>query len=223
MNGIEQEQMTATDRVYVLIRDQILAGILAPGERVVEPVIAAQLGVSRTPVREALRRLNSDGYVDLRAHAGAAVKSWNHEDVRSTFAMRADIEGHAAARAAQRITMAQLVELEDLTERIAAASEKASQGGSPSRSDLNRDMHVQILRISGLSHAEKIATQLMDVAVLAVTFNQFTPDQAARSDSDHRLLMTAFRQRDLDLAQSVMRTHILTASAIRDSLYNEPK
>lgn len=216
MSDCDDLQLTATDRVYVFIRDQILAGKLGPGDRVVEPAIASQLGVSRTPVREALRRLTADGYVEIRPHAGAAVRMWNHEDIRSTFAMRADIEGHAAARAAQKITPHQIEELEALCDRIEQASAEPTTSGNSARSELNRQLHVQVLKISGLIHAEKVATQLMDVAVLALTFSQFTPEQAARSDSDHRLLMTAFRLRNSELAESVMRTHILTASAIRD-------
>lgn len=209
--------LTATDRVYLHVRDHILLGDFKPGERLAEATLAAKLDVSRTPVREALRKLAADGYVDLRTHAGAVVRLWDHAEIRSSFEVRADIEGRAAMKAAERITPAQLAELDDLCARIEVTSRSDTGEQSSTRSELNRQMHVQILRISGLAHAEKIAMQLMDVAVLAVTFSQFSPEQAARSDSDHRLLMTAFRQRDGELAQAVMRAHILAAAAVLDA------
>lgn len=215
MTTSKSPPVTAMDRVYVHVRDHILAGDFKPGQHLGEAALATLLDVSRTPVREALRKLAADGYVDLRTHAGAAVRLWDPAEIRSSFAVRADIEGRAAMKAAERITPVQLAELEGLCARIEATNEAQGEQSS-TRSELNRQMHVLILRISGLAHAEKIAMQLMDVAVLAVTFSQFSAEQAARSDSDHRLLMTAFRQRDGELAQAVMRAHILAAAAVLD-------
>ncbi|WP_136684337.1 GntR family transcriptional regulator [Falsirhodobacter xinxiangensis] len=204
--------MTATERVYAHIRDQILAGTLRPGARLGEAGIAADLGVSRTPVREALRKLSADGYTDLRPHAGAAVRLWDPAEVRSSFAIRADIEGQAAARTAQTITTGQLAGLEQLCARMEAP------GAVAQRSELNRELHQTILRISGLVHAERIAMQLADIALLTLTFHSFSNAQAERSDSDHRMLLMAFRIRDADYAQAVMRTHILTAAAVLDDV-----
>ncbi|MEE2860050.1 MAG: GntR family transcriptional regulator [Paracoccus sp. (in: a-proteobacteria)] len=205
--------ITATDKVYAHVRDQILAGVYGAATRLGEAALAEELGISRTPVREALRKLSSDGYVDLRPHVGAVVKPWNPEEVQSSFLIRADIESQAAARAAERIALADLAALEDICERIEAATDTS---GEAMRSALNRELHARILEISGLSHAEKIVTQLMDLAVLTFTFGSFTAEEVARSNSDHRLLMRAFRARDAQLAQSVMRTHILTAAVVHD-------
>lgn len=204
--------MTAAERVYAHIRDGILDGTLRSGTRLGEAAIAATLGVSRTPVREAMRKLGADGYIDLRPHAGAVIRPWDPAEVRSSFAIRADIEGQAASRAARAITAAELAGLEQLCERMETPAEAAD------RSALNRELHQTILRISGLRHAERIAMQLADIALLTLTFHRFSPAQAERSDSDHRMLLMAFRIRDADYAQAVMRTHILTAAAVLDDV-----
>lgn len=203
---------TATERVYAHIRDGILIGTHAPGAKLGEAALAAALGVSRTPVREALGKLAADGYVELRPHAGACIRPWNPAEVRSSFTIRADVEGQAAAHAARRITSAEIADLEQICDRLESPAEPAS------RSALNRELHLRILRISGLGHAEKIAMQLMDLALLTLTFRQFSPAQAVRSDSDHRMLMLAFRNRDGDYAQAIMRAHILTAAAVLEDL-----
>lgn len=204
---------TATDKVYAFVRDRILAGGYGSSTRLGEAALAEELGVSRTPVREAMRKLASDGYIELRPHVGAIVRPWNPEEVQSSFLIRADIEGHAAARAAERITNAEVAELAALCMQIEAATDMS---GAASRSALNRALHARILNISGLSHADKIATQLMDLAVLTFTFSNFTAEEVRRSDSDHRLLIRAFRARDPLLAQSAMRTHILTAAVVHE-------
>ena len=207
-------QNTATQKVYTYIRDKILTGEYSSNDRLGEAMIAADLGVSRTPVREALRNLASDGFIELRPHAGAIVKPWNAAEIESSFVIRADIEGHAAARAAERITPAQVQTLEEICDSIEAADGPDLPSEKLSRSTLNRTLHLQLLRIAGLDHAEKIAMQLMDMAVLTMTFSQYTPPEVRRSDSDHRLLIRALRLNDGLLAQSVMRTHILTAAAV---------
>ncbi|GGG87607.1 GntR family transcriptional regulator [Salipiger pallidus] len=192
---------------HLHVRDGIVSGALRWGEKLGESGLASELGVSRTPVREALRNLAADGYVELRLNAGAQVRRWDADEVNSSFEVRADIEGNAALRCAGRIGAHDLYELEGLCD----AMEGATDAGE--RSCLNRTLHMRILRISGVAHAEKIVTQLSDLAVLTMTYQQFTGEDTARSDSDHRLLMRAFRLGDGALAQAVMRVHILSAAA----------
>lgn len=210
-------------RAYALVRDGILAGRYGWGERLGETTLAAELGVSRTPVREALRNLAADGFIELRPHAGATVRTWDAGEIRSSFDIRAEIEGAAAAKAASRITHSEISELTELCDRMEAARLGRDARDSASRSALNRSFHTGILRISGVSHAEKIAMQLADLAVVTMTYRQFSDRDTSRSDSDHRLLLRAFRLRDEALAQAVMRTHILTAAAVLDSLQAQEK
>ncbi|MBN8188188.1 GntR family transcriptional regulator [Salipiger thiooxidans] len=198
---------TNVARVYLHVRDGIISGALRSGDKLGEAALAAELGVSRTPVREALRNLAADGYIEVRPHAGAMVRRWDPDEVNSSFEVRADIEGTAAYRCAERITAHDLLELEQLCDGMEASDDATVRSG------LNRTLHMRILRISGVAHAEKIVTQLTDLAILTMTYRQFSDEDTARSDGDHRLLMRAFRLRDGPLAQATMRVHILSAAA----------
>jgi DNA-binding GntR family transcriptional regulator len=206
--------LTAMQRVYSHVRDCILSGTFAAAERLGEVSIARELGVSRTPVREALRNLAADGFIELRPHAGAIVRPWNLDELLSSFIIRAEIEAQAAAYAARRITAREIEELAGLCDLIEMPDSHDEALAPQSRSTLNRQFHVRILQISRLTHAERTATQLMDLAVLTMTFNRFDKDEVDRSNGDHRVLLRAFRLRDELLAHSIMRTHILTAAAI---------
>ncbi|WP_284144923.1 GntR family transcriptional regulator [Tianweitania aestuarii] len=201
-------------RVYSHIRDCILSGRYMPNNRLGEMTLAAELGVSRTPVREALRNLAADGFIELKPHVGAIVRPWNFEELYSSFVIRADIEAQAAAHAAKRITAEEVDELSVLCDRMEQTNTDVDTDARHSRSELNRQLHVRILQISALIHAERTATQLMDLAVLTMTFNHFDPDEVRRSNSDHRVLLRALRTNDDLLAYSVMRTHILTAAGM---------
>jgi DNA-binding GntR family transcriptional regulator len=205
---------TAMQRVYTHVRDCILSGTYATAERLGEVSIAKELGVSRTPVREALRNLAADGFIEIRPHAGAIVRPWNLDELLSSFIIRADIEAQAAAHAARRITSAEVDELAALCDLMEQPDNQDQILPPQSRSTLNRQLHLRILQISGLAYAERTATQLMDLAVLTMTFNRFGHDEVDRSNGDHRILLRAFRLKDDLLAHSTMRTHILTAAAI---------
>ena len=199
---------TAVARAYQHVRDGIVAGQYTWGDKLGEAGLASELGVSRTPVREALRNLAAEGYIEVRPNAGAVVRRWDPEEVTSSFEIRADIEGNAASRCAQRIQPEELRELVELCDRMETTDDPGE------RSRLNRALHLRILRISGIAHAEKTVMQLTDLALLTMTYQQFSAEDTQRSDSDHRLLLRAFRLADGALAQAVMRVHILAAAAV---------
>jgi DNA-binding GntR family transcriptional regulator len=213
-DGSTEVGSTAMQRVYTHIRDCILSGTFRTAERLGEVNLATELGVSRTPVREALRNLAADGFIELRPHAGAIVKPWKLDELLSSFVIRADIEAQAAAHAARRITPSEIDELAALCDLMEQSDSHDEALAPQSRSTLNRQLHLRVLQISGLAYAERTAMQLMDLAVLTMTFNRFGGEEVHRSNEDHRILLRAFRLKDELLAHSVMRTHILTASAI---------
>lgn len=201
-------------RVYTYVRDCILSGRFESRDRLSEVSIATDLGVSRTPVREAFRNLAADGFIELKPHVGAMVRPWNFDELNSSFVIRADIEAQAASHAARRITKDEIDELAALCDLIEQTGNDSETPAPQSRSTLNRRLHLRILQISGLAHAERAATQLMDLAVLTMTFNQFDAEEVRRSNSDHRVLLRAFRLKDDLLAYAIMRAHILTAAGV---------
>ena len=93
--------MRAVDKAYAAVRSGIIEGRYAPSARITEQEVAAAAGVSRTPAREALRRLHAEGLVTFTPNVGAVVAHWSQADADEIFDLRALLESHAAARAAQ--------------------------------------------------------------------------------------------------------------------------
>jgi DNA-binding GntR family transcriptional regulator len=174
----------AVDRAYVVIRDDILSGRLAPGERLREEELTRQIGVSRTPVREALRRLESDGYTIVEPNKGASVPVYSKRDVDEIYGLRALLEGHAARRAASRITADQIAQLERLNAAMKQEDSLEPRGSDIKahmrRSQLHQDFQEIILAASDNNRLFAIVRQLTQVALSVRTFARFNPSPQDR-------------------------------------------
>lgn len=204
---------TASSRVYETLRDDISVGRYGVGERLTEGALAESLEVSRTPVREALRRLASEGFVTISPHAGALVKGWSARDARDVFETRAIIESEAASRAARNATAQDIQTLDDLARRM-EDSAGAPLSDVHGYSEMNRDFHGHILRMSGNRRLEDIALNLMDLGFLVRSYRLFGQEDVDRSLSDHRQLVTAIREGETDWAAAIMRAHVLAAARV---------
>ncbi|WP_102108623.1 GntR family transcriptional regulator [Oceaniglobus roseus] len=207
------DRRTAAERAYVSVRDSISSGRFAVGERLTEGALAEEAKVSRTPVREALRRLASEGFVTLSPHAGAIVKGWSEKDVRDVFETRALIESHAAGLAARHANAADVQRLAAMAERMEPLA-RSSPREVMAYSEANRAFHAEILRIAGNLRMEEIALNFMDLGFLVRSYAQFETEDVQRSLSDHRQLVTAIGAGDERCAEAVMRGHILSAALI---------
>lgn len=206
--------MAGSESVADALRALILSGQYAAGARLGEVELAAVLGVSRTPVREALRLLASEGLVELTPHKGARVMSWSAAELEEVFALRAQVEGLAARRAAERVTAGELAELE----RIALAHAAATAAGPARDLDqvyaLNSDFHAGIVRAAGGGTSlTTVVGSLVHSAVLHRTLHTFDDVAMARSSRHHLEIVAALRNRDPDWAECVMRGHLLAARA----------
>ena len=110
----------ASERAYAEIRSLILSGDAPPGSPLTEDILAEICGVSRTPVREALRRLETELYVVRSGSRRLMVADWNNDDLAEMFTLRAMLEAHAAARAATRISPSALDDLRSVNARLSA-------------------------------------------------------------------------------------------------------
>lgn len=115
---IERHQ-TLREKILETIRDAILKGSLKPGERVSEPELADRFGISRTPIREAFRQLESEGYLVVIPRKGAVVASLSARDIEEFYAIKIILEGFAARMAADKLTVKDLERLEAINERLA--------------------------------------------------------------------------------------------------------
>jgi DNA-binding GntR family transcriptional regulator len=133
---------------YAALRERIASGGLGPGTWLREHTVATSLGLSRTPVREALRLLAAEGVVELVHNRGARVVSWSAEDIDEAYRLRALIEGYGAGLAAARADAACVAELRSLQERYEQALGRAGSR-SRRRPSGNDDFHAAVLAASG--------------------------------------------------------------------------
>lgn len=206
--GATGPSLTAADRAYAVIRAAILEGRFAPGHPLREEELAESVGVSRTPVREAFRRLDAEGLVELLAHRGARVVSWSDHDLDEIFELRVQLEGHGARLAAQRAEP----ELIDHLERLAARMEEEVAGRRRDRfariTDINNEFHQTILSASGNHRLSSLLGVIVQRGLVARTFQLYRPEQLERSCRQHRELIEALRLRDPDWAEAAMRAHL---------------
>jgi DNA-binding GntR family transcriptional regulator len=199
-----------TLRAYEAIRESIGNGEYAAGQWLPEPMIATSLGLSRTPVREALRMLAAEGSIELLHNRGARVASWSAADIEEVYRLRALLEGHGAALAARNASRAQITRIRDLQARYEQAVQ--SESASPRRSaQCNNDFHAAILQASGSPRLATLLDVISNAPLVTQALQRYTEDDRQRSVVQHRDIITAIQHRDDGLAQAAMRSHILAA------------
>jgi DNA-binding GntR family transcriptional regulator len=205
---------TAAERAYGELRRRILDGRLPPGHRLKEAELAAELGLSRTPVRDALSRLTVEGLLDFRANAGATVAVWAERQIELMFRIRSLLEPLAAEVAAPQITDAEVEEMR----RLCAVMEEAARRETPA--DLNRlaeangRLHRMIIEATHSDQLIKLATLALDTPLSLRIFSRYTTAEIARSMRHHREIVDALSHRDPAWAASAMRTHILASIGV---------
>ncbi|KQX66029.1 GntR family transcriptional regulator [Angustibacter sp. Root456] len=198
---------------YEGIRELIRSGAFQGGQPLREASLAERLGVSRTPVREALRRLAAEGIVELRPNRGARLVEINPADVDEIFTLRALLEPHAAWRAAAHVSaqaLARLGELVELMDSAVAAGESALD----ELAEYNQEFHRTIV---AEAHSHLLADALAVVVrepLVHRTFHSYSQEQQRRSQAHHRELVAALAAGNCDWASAVMRSHIEAARSV---------
>jgi DNA-binding GntR family transcriptional regulator len=202
------ERLRAADFAYTSIREGLAAGRWPAGSHLRETELAAELGLSRTPIREALRKLASEQLVQFEPHLGVRVAGWSHQDMEEIFALRVELESYAAGQAALHATPAQVAELRLFTEEM----EKAAFGGPEPDyvkiTELNNRFHRLIVVASGNQRLNNLVATLIEIPLVVRTFARFDRHAMARSVGHHFDLVEAIAGRKADWAVAVMRAHI---------------
>ena len=194
--------LSKSDFIAALLRELIISGELKPGEQLRQRDLAERFGVSVTPVREALRWLESEGLVQYDAHRGSTVVQAEAGATREKYQIRAVLEGLAAFLAAPKISDEDIRELESYNERL--ANPDLTDGEV---NDLNRTLHFRIYEMAG--------SPLL-LALMRLLWQSFPQGpQVARprdeSRAEHEELLEALRRRDAAGAQAITQQHILGA------------
>ena len=207
-------EMTAQQMVYVHLQDQIVSGTLAGGSRLKSDIIAAELGVSRMPVREAIRQLDAEGYVTIRPNRGAFVTSRSREQIIELFEIRAALEGMAlrlAARNREDTAIADLhLELQGMRNVEHDRAEWAAR-----HDDFHHHLCLLSRRPTLANECRRYRLALAPYVRLYLARN----DHAEQPGHGHEILIHALKDRDPERAEILMRSHIMVnAEAIADAL-----
>ncbi|WP_439115675.1 GntR family transcriptional regulator [Hydrogenophaga sp.] len=197
-----------TELVVSALRERILSGSMLPGERLVEGKLSEELGVSRMPVREALRQLAAEGLVTIEPRRGASVTSFSPQQMRELVEVRATLEGLNAKLAAQRHDALQIAEMERILEEGTRASN--SEADDAAMLKLNERFHDALGSIAANSILQDIMRSLRDRTALL-----FTPINRARGPQnwdEHAAILRAVIHGDAELASLLAMRHVYNAA-----------
>jgi len=213
LTAIDAEALRTRSRgdfVYESLRDAIWDGRIAVGERVREEEIARDLGVSRTPVREALQRLHQRGLLVFGAGRGLTVASLSQHQVLQLYAMREILEGSAARFAAQHATAPEIAILWRLQKELCKADNDAMALVA-----LNRRLHQAIYEAAHNQYLLQTLGVLHDSLALLHSTTFLVPSRRLESDEEHRQIVEAIEQHNADRAEEAAREHIRQAQRTR--------
>jgi len=192
------------------LRALILTGEYGPEERLVEEQLAERLGVSRTPVRQALTMLEAEGLVEIAPNRGATVCSFSIEDVWDIYDLRAVLEGHAARRAAGRIGNSELARLREVTGEMEGLAGRFEDHEEEIRTlvGLNQEFHGIIVEASRNRRLQRLINRTVEIPLMFKAFFWYTPHERIISNHYHRQILEALEKGDADRAEIIMREHV---------------
>jgi DNA-binding GntR family transcriptional regulator len=202
---------STTKQVYLRLREGIVSGALAPDMRLYEQRLAADLGVSRTPVREALAMLDAEELVVSENNRGTIVRRISLEEVQETYEVRAVVEGYAARLAAGRISRGQLDELRALDEEMKQAI--SDLGMSPEQQvnelgRLNAEFHQIVASAAGNRVLGRTVQFLLNTPLYARAYHAYADLSKRASIFDHDRLIELLGTGDGDLCEQFWREHL---------------
>lgn len=205
----EETEIPQGQSAYRRLLDEIRSGALVPGARLREIELAKRLGISRTPVREAIRQLEADGLVAHLPRQGATIRSLDHAEVVELYEMRAVLEGTAARLAARAASDIELAELVALNAELAAAP-----AGAQAR-EVNRIFHRTLIEAARNRFLIKAMSALQKTLLILGPTTLAEPERAASAFVEHGAVLTALLARNGAEAELAMRAHVEAALSAR--------
>lgn len=201
----------AVDKAYHTVRERIVRGVYPASSRITEQEVAAVAGVSRTPVREALRKLHAEGLLEFVPHQGAIVTQWTSEDRDDVYELRAMLEAYGASRAARRITPEGIAELRQFAEDQYRETLTKAEGFLERAGYLNSQFHRRIHEFAGSPRLLSALHSFIEAPSVVKSFSTYQDEDLIRSASHHLEIVRALEARDGDWCSALMRSHILGA------------
>ena len=205
----EYQDHSLGGRVFQKIREDILNGIYKENDELRENTIGKELGVSRTPVREALRQLELEGLVTIIPNRGAYVTGISHKDIWDIYVIRSMLEGLCARWAVEHITDAQLDELEETILLSEFQMKKESGFSAEQIAALDGRFHSILYEASGSRILGHVLTDFHNYVQTARRSSVVSEERARKSIREHRQILRAIRDRDEEMAEQLANEHIM--------------
>ncbi|MGR3366666.1 MAG: GntR family transcriptional regulator [Sagittula sp.] len=205
----EDDNTPQGNAAYARLLTELREGRLNPGDRLRETELADRLGMSRTPVREAIRQLEADGIVTHVPRQGATIRTLDYAEVMELYEMRAVLEGTAARLAARAASDIEIEELIDMNQQM------AQLGNAPEAFVLNRQFHAALLDAAKNRFLARSIHTLQKALMILGPTTLTEPDRAAKAVEEHFGVLDAIRAREGALAEAAMRAHIEAAQRVR--------
>jgi DNA-binding GntR family transcriptional regulator len=207
-NAARKDGLQSSEFVYRSLKEQIISGALAPDTRLIELAIAAEFGVSRTPVREALKRLAAENLVLADPTRGMVVHAPDAREIEDVFVVREALDGLAARLAAHRITPSELGRLRVILDSMADAIEA---GKREAVIVANMRFHDVIYGAAGNGMLERLGRDLREFVRRFTTLPFASPERVSSVLVEHRAIVAALEAHDPEAAESASRAHLSAA------------
>ena len=188
--------------VYEKLRQEIIKGTIKPGQKLVMASLAKTIGISETPIREAIRRLESDGYVTFTPHSGAVVTKIDDRELSEIYLIRISLEALATRLAVPCISQREIGWLKKKNEEMKAAVKKNNY---ESLARLNKQFHLRIYRAAPYPRLYKMISDLWDSFERWPSIFSFVPERAATAIQEHEQIIEALSAADVDRADRLVK------------------
>lgn len=210
---MSEENYSLSGRVFHRLREDILSGKYHSNEELREKTIGDELGVSRTPVREALRQLELEGLVKIIPNKGAVVEGISQEDIKDIYEIRSRLEGLCAKRAAEHITQEQIDELE---ENIFLVDFHAQKGNYSQMLELDNRFHDILYEASKSRMLKQELSNFHHYVQRVRKITLSMPERVVKSNNEHRQILEALKKHDQIQAEKLATDHMLRTIANMD-------
>ena len=201
-----------SDKIYAELRRRIMSGRYEAGAHLREEHVAQEFGVSRTPVRAAMQRLDADQLVTI-ASRGAIVARWTDWDVAEIFDLRMLLEPFAASMAAKRASEADIARMDALNAEMLSLVKAKGEPQLQRIEAINNAFHHLVLEAAGSGRLKGLASSFVDTPVMIGSFYFYSPAELAESAQHHMVIVDAIRRRDAEFATRAMEYHLKVSAA----------
>jgi DNA-binding GntR family transcriptional regulator len=197
-----EKHLTLREKILEHIRDAIISGSLKAGSKVSEPELADRYGISRTPIREAFRQLESEGYLTVIPRRGAVVSEFSQKDVEDFYAIKSILEGYAARQACMKLTDKELDKLQANNDRLA---ELADHNDIKTFFKIHNDFHDMFIKAADNEKLRELITSVV-ARFQRLRFTSLSlPGRMKIVIQEHGKIIEAFRRRDAETAEMLVR------------------